>query len=52
MIKIGILGAAQVAPYGIISPASLRDDCEITVVACRDQARGEAFAKLHSIPSV
>lgn len=52
MIKIGILGAAQAAPSAIIEPVSLRDDCEISVVACRDRARGESFAEQHNIPDV
>jgi predicted dehydrogenase len=52
MLKIGILGASQIAPYGIIEPVSLRDDCEITVVGCRDLARGKLFAKQHNIADV
>jgi predicted dehydrogenase len=52
MIKIGVLGAAQVAPYGIITPVSLREDCEINVIACRDIGRGKAFASLYNIPNL
>ena len=52
MIRIGILGAAKIAPNAIIDPAAKHDDCAITAVACRDGARGAAFAQTHAIPSV
>lgn len=50
MIKIGLLGAAKIAPPAIIEPAALRDDCTIISVATRDNARAVAFAETHSIP--
>lgn len=52
MIRIGILGASQVAPYALIEPVTLRGDCEISVIACRDRERGEVYAKLYDIPVV
>lgn len=52
MIRIGVLGAAKIAPKAIIDPAAKRDDCAVTAVACRDGARGAEFAKAHDIPSV
>jgi len=52
MIKIGILGAAKIAPKALISPASLRDDCEITCVASRNEQKAKNFAREHNIPNV
>ena len=52
MIRVGILGAAQIAPDAMIAPAAKRDDCVVTAVGCRDKARGAAFASRHGIPAV
>ena len=52
MIRIGLLGAAKIAPKALLGPASRRDDCEITVMACRDAGRGADYAKTHGIPAV
>lgn len=52
MLRIGILGASQIAPYGMIEPVALRDDCEIVAVACRNLTRGKQFAQQHNIPFV
>ncbi|MFN7054301.1 Gfo/Idh/MocA family protein [Hyphomonas sp.] len=49
MIRIGILGAARIAPKALIPQVSRRDDCVITCVAARDGARAEAFAAAHGI---
>lgn len=46
------MGASQIAPEAIIVPASRRVDCEVTAVACRDEARGKAFAAQHGIAAV
>ncbi len=51
-VRIGILGAARIAPNGIIRPASTNDEAEVVVVAARDRARAEAFAAKHGIPRV
>lgn len=50
MIRIGILGAAKIAPKAVILPASRRDDCAVTCVAARDGARAKAYAAEHGIP--
>lgn len=50
MIRIGILGAAAIAPSAMIEPAAKRKDCMITAVACRDLDRGKSFADKHGIP--
>lgn len=52
MIKIGLLGAAKIAPPAIIQPAGLRDDCAIISVAARDASRAETFALTNGIPEV
>ncbi len=50
MIRIGILGAARIAPDAIIRPAQKRDDCRIVCVAARDPERARSFADTHAIP--
>jgi predicted dehydrogenase len=50
--RIGLLGASRIAPKAIIAPVSKRDDCEIVALACRDIARGQAYADDHGIPDV
>jgi len=51
-VRIGVLGAAQIAPAAMINPA--RDNTEVVVaaVAARDVSRAEAFAAKHSIARV
>ncbi|KUI59672.1 D-xylose 1-dehydrogenase (NADP(+)) 2 [Cytospora mali] len=51
-LKIGILGAAMIAPVAIIVPAISHPEVIIYAVAARDQARATAFAKKHGIPEV
>ena len=48
MIRIGILGAARIAPKAVIHPASVRGDVEIQAVAARDLSRARAFADKYS----
>jgi predicted dehydrogenase len=49
-LRIGILGAARIAPYGIIRPARLVAGAEIVAVAARDEQRARKFAAKHGIP--
>jgi predicted dehydrogenase len=51
-IRIGILGAARIAPNAVIAPASKRDDVTITAIAARDPGRAAAFAAEHDIANV
>jgi len=51
-LRIGLLGAARIAPPAVIAPAAKRDDVTITAVAARDPARAAAFAEEHGIPNV
>lgn len=50
MIRIGILGAARIAPRGIITPANALLGAEVVAIGARDLERARAFAALHSIP--
>lgn len=51
-LKIGILGAARIAPQAVIEPSRPIDGIAITTVAARDKQRAEAFAAEHGIPHV
>jgi predicted dehydrogenase len=50
MLRIGILGAARIAPRGIIAPANDLLGAEVVAVASRDLGRARDFAAQHSIP--
>ncbi|KDA04192.1 Gfo/Idh/MocA family protein [Hyphomonas oceanitis] len=52
MIRIGILGAAKIAPKAVLQPASARTDCEVVAVAARDADRAQAYADEHGIAHV
>ncbi len=49
-IRIGILGAAKIAPQAVIHPARQIDDAEVVAVAARSIERAQEFAGLHDIP--
>ncbi|MBW0011820.1 Gfo/Idh/MocA family oxidoreductase [Mycobacterium sp.] len=51
-IRIGILGAARIAPLALINPAKRNSEVEVTAVAARDGSRGRAFAAKHGISRV
>jgi predicted dehydrogenase len=50
MLRIGILGAARIAPRGIVTPANDLLGAEVVAVASRDLDRARDFAAQHSIP--
>jgi predicted dehydrogenase len=50
MIRIGILGAARIAPRGIVTPANDTLGAEVVAIASRDLERARDFAAQHSIP--
>ena len=52
MIRIGILGAAKIAPKAIIHPAARRDDCVIAAVAASNPERARTYAETHGIPDI
>jgi len=51
-LRIGILGAARIAPRAVVDPAKLLPDVEVAAVAARDPQRAAKFAKKHAIPTV
>ncbi|MCV7049528.1 Gfo/Idh/MocA family oxidoreductase [Mycobacterium heidelbergense] len=51
-VRIGVLGAARIAPLALISPAKENDDVVVAAVAARDASRARAFAAKHGIPKV
>jgi len=51
-IRIGILGAAKIAPTAVINPARDNPDFEVVAVGARDPERARAFAAEHKIPNV
>ncbi|QIK65059.1 Gfo/Idh/MocA family oxidoreductase [Nocardioides sp. HDW12B] len=51
-LRIGVLGAARIAPGALIAPARERTDVEVTAVAARDTAVADRFAAEHGIARV
>ena len=51
-LRIGILGAATIAPMALLRPAREVAEAEAFAVAARDPARAARFAKKHGIPRV
>ncbi|HUD17023.1 MAG TPA: Gfo/Idh/MocA family oxidoreductase [Acidimicrobiales bacterium] len=48
-VRIGILGAARIAPSALIKPARHAHDVEVVSVAAREPERAQAFAHKHHI---
>ncbi|KAJ3341764.1 hypothetical protein HDU93_004148 [Gonapodya sp. JEL0774] len=51
-LRMGILGAANIAPNALILPAKSSATVTVTSVAARDKTRAEAYAKKHQIGQV
>ncbi len=51
-LRIGILGAARIAPTALVRPAREVPDAEVVAVAARDPAKARRFASKHGIPRV
>jgi predicted dehydrogenase len=51
-LRIGVLGAARIAPSALINPAKDNPDVVVAAVAARDGARARAFAAKNQIPRV
>jgi predicted dehydrogenase len=51
-LRIGVLGAAAIAPDALLTPAREIREVVVTAVAARDRDRAEAFATEHEIPNV
>jgi predicted dehydrogenase len=48
-IRIGILGAARIAPVALVRPAKRNREVTVAAIAARDPQRAQAFAKKHGI---
>jgi predicted dehydrogenase len=51
-LRIGVLGAARIAPTALIKPAREVPEVEVAAVAARDRDRAAKFAARHGIPTV
>jgi hypothetical protein len=51
-LKFGILGAANISPYALISPALNHPETVVYAVAARDNKKAIAFGKKHDIAKV
>ena len=51
-VRIGILGAANIAPMALIKPAKENAEVVVAAVAARDASRAQAFAAKHHIARV
>ncbi|MEU1995684.1 Gfo/Idh/MocA family oxidoreductase [Nocardia gamkensis] len=51
-LRIGILGAARIAPAAVVRPAGANADAVVAAVAAREPERGRAFAREHGIAQV
>jgi predicted dehydrogenase len=51
-LRFGILGAANIAPLALITPAQSHEDVVVLAVAARNRAKAEEYAKKHGIPKV
>ncbi|WP_329051094.1 Gfo/Idh/MocA family oxidoreductase [Amycolatopsis sp. NBC_01488] len=49
-LRIGILGAARIAPTALVKPASSSSEVDVVAVAARSLERAQAFAARHDIP--
>jgi predicted dehydrogenase len=49
-LRLGLLGAARIAPMALVRPARAVPEAEVVAVAARDRSRAEAFARKHGIP--
>jgi predicted dehydrogenase len=51
-LRIGVLGAARIAPNALIKPAAAGEDVVVASVAARDRTRAREYAAKHGIPTV
>jgi predicted dehydrogenase len=50
VVRIGILGAARIAPSAVLTPAKATAEVDVVAVAARDAKRAKDFAARHRIP--
>ena len=51
-LRLGVLGAASIAPAAVVLPARRTPGIELAAVAARDRSRAIAFARRHGIATV
>lgn len=51
-LRIGLLGASNIAPLAIINPAKSHSDIIVSAVAARDKTKAQAYSKKYGIPHV
>ncbi len=51
-LRIGVLGAARIAPTALTRPAKQVPEARVLAVAARDPARARKFADKHDVPRV
>jgi predicted dehydrogenase len=51
-VRVGLLGAARIAPAALIRPAAASAEARVTCMAARDRSRAEAFAGRHGVERV
>jgi len=51
-LRIGLLGASNIAPMAVIGPAKSHPEVIVAAVAARDGKKANAYAKKHGIPIV
>ncbi|MDQ7809417.1 Gfo/Idh/MocA family oxidoreductase [Amycolatopsis sp. A133] len=51
-LRIGILGAARIAPAALVKPAASVPSVSVAAVAARSAERAQAFATRHGVPRV
>lgn len=51
-LRIGILGAARIAPTALIAPSRQIPEVDIVAIAARDPQHAASFARKHQIPRV
>ena len=51
-LRIGILGAASIAPNALITPARHNTEVEVVAVAARDPRKARDYADKHGIPRI
>lgn len=52
VVRIGVLGAANISGKAVMLPAAEIDGLEVVAIAARDRQRAAAQADLHGIPAV
>ena len=52
VVRIGVLGAARIAPAAVIEPAAAHPRAQVVAIAARDPQRAREFATRHGIAEV